>query len=574
MSEKKYDYLVKQWNKDKENVIVIDERAIKVIDDCFNNYIQKIKEGSLTLDEYTNRVSNMEVGGCDYLCTFIENKSSKFYGSASAGNANYFGIKKNEDGATYYISKKVSENNVENKKASRDDAEKLFKKEGGVLENLKNISTENLSDKIDANIVKYVENNNCISSYVMLRKIVAMNNVGSFLYIYKDEAIDIIYDFFIGNNTDNKITNIEKNFEITKKLKQIFNVIEDQNIKFETIRLTYFIWSIFGSTISLEAKNMILHGAPGTGKTYKVKNTVKNIILKQGGNIEEQLIFTQFHPSYGYEDFIDGIKPTGFTKNEQLKLELKNGNFKELCRKATISLKNARIKGTEPLDFFFVADEINRAELSRVFGELLISIEEDYRIDFDKEGHILKEENLITTQNSTLDTKPVFEKNNKSFFGVPVNLFFIGTMNDIDRSVDSFDMALRRRFYWKELRCDYDYLEKRHDYNEDFITICKNLNEYITGYKEEKNNDKLVKINKVKNMNPLRLGTSFEIGHAYFNNVKISKKGINELWISKLEPLLKEYLRSEYSQDQINEKLINAKQIFTLPDKKNNDTNS
>lgn len=562
MSEK-YGYLKNQWQGFYREI----DKDLKSSNDTnFKDYVEKIKNETLTLDDYTNRKAIKE----NYFCNFMENGSTKLYGSASAGNAKYFGIKLDKDSKTYYISKSI-DGEKENPNSNFENAEIKFKQI--LLPELMKICKE-ITDTNKDEIFKIVEQNNKIPSKVMLRKIVAMNNAGKFLYIYSDEAINTIYDFFLPNS--NYKTNIEKNYELTSELRTIFPKKDKGDDNFYLIRLSSFIWSIFGSSIKLEAKNMILHGAPGTGKTYSIKNTIKNIILKQGGNIDEQLVFTQFHPSYSYEDFIDGIKPNGIDAiTGQLKFELKNGNFKELCRIATKKLleeRKARKKDEELTKFFFVADEINRAELSRVFGELLICLEDDYRIDFDEQGKIKKEESLITLQNASLDKEPVYRKGDKNYFGVPVNLYFIGTMNDIDRSVDSFDMALRRRFFWKEIRCNYDFIQEKT--NEEFKNICKILNRYITGYKEEKSNGRFEKIDKIKIKNKevetLRLGTSYELGQAYFKDM--NSIGIDNLWSSKIEPLLKEYLRAEYSQDEIMNKLQEAKEIFTLPKETISDT--
>ncbi len=562
MSEK-YGYLKNQWRGFYREI----DKDLKSSNDTnFKEYVGKIRNETLTLDDYTNRKVIKE----NYFCNFMENASTKLYGSASVGNAKYFGIKLNEDGETYYVSKSIEK---EKSNLNKQDAEIKFKEI--LLPELMKICEKVNVDKED-DIFKIVEQNNPIPSRVMLRKIVAMNNPGKFLYIYSDEAINTIYDFFLPNENDE--TNIEKNYKLTSELIKIFQKKDKEDDDFYLIRLSSFIWSIFGSSIKLEAKNMILHGAPGTGKTFSIKNTIKNIILKQGGNIDKQLVFTQFHPSYSYEDFIDGIKPNGIDKRTgQLKFELKNGNFKELCKIATQKLLEERKEGKkddELTKFFFVADEINRAELSRVFGELLICLEDDYRIDFDKQGNIKKEESLITLQNASLDKNPVYKKGDKNYFGVPLNLYFIGTMNDIDRSVDSFDMALRRRFFWKEIRCNYDFIQEKT--NEEFKNICKILNRYITGYKEEKSNGRFEKVDKIKIKNKevetLKLGTSYELGQAYFKDM--NSMGIDKLWGSKIEPLLKEYLRAEYSQDEIMNKLQEAKEIFTLPKENISDTSS
>ncbi len=578
MSEK-YGYLKNQWQAFYRE---IDTKLKEYNDKCFEEFCKKIKNGTLSLDDYA--ISFKE--NCSYLCNFIERTSSKIYGSARPGNMYNYGIsliadKKEEE--KFFINDSLLFNDTngelykkENKKReeiiyTKKDAENSFLKIKSYLEMIINLeSISEISEEIEQNKEKP------INATQFLRKIIAMKNKGNYLYIYSDEVINTIYEFFC-ENIDNTKTNIEKNYLCTIELKKYFPKAKDEDNNFHLIRLSRFIWEIFGSSIKLEAKNMILHGAPGTGKTYTIKNTIKNIILKQGGNIYEQFVFTQFHPSYSYEDFIDGIKPNGIDENTgQLKFELKNGNFKELCRIATEKLKEER-KGNKSDDeltkFFFVADEINRAELSRVFGELLICLEDDYRIDFDKQGNIKNEENLITLQNASLDKNPVYKKGDKNYFGVPINLYFIGTMNDIDRSVDSFDMALRRRFFWKEIRCNYDYIDSLFD-NKEYRVICEELNEYITGYFKQKSNGKFVKIDKVKGKETLKLGTSYELGQAYFKSIKVvNSSEIEQLWSSKISPLLKEYLRAEYSQDEIVNKLEEAKEIFTLKEKKS-DTDS
>ena len=545
MSENKYQYLVEQWKKFENK---IDNNRKDEIDTNLKEYIEKIKEKNLTIEEYSNQIKKS-----NYFCNYIENTSAEFYGSAKPGNAKNYGIYMGEDEKYHFESK--------DKVLTEDEGKEKFEK---IKEYLKMLVKAQTIEEIST---LEQRDDRPIKANQMLKKIIAYKNMGNYLFAYSDHVIDSIYDFFIKNGTS-KI-NIEKNFEVTKELKTIFKQKEDEteNDSIYMIRLSKFIWSIFGSTIKLESKNMILHGAPGTGKTYSIKNTVKNIILKENGTLDKQLIFTQFHPSYSYEDFIDGIKPTGITENGQMTFGLKNGSFKELCCIATKTLQKERMdkkSDKELTKYFFVADEINRAELSRVFGELLICLEEDYRIDFDENGNILKEESLIVTQNAMLDKKPVYKKNDKNYFGVPSNLYFIGTMNDIDRSVDSFDMALRRRFFWKEIRCNYDFIDSLFN-NSKYTEICRNLNKFITGYKEEKSNGKLERVSKIKSYESLRLGTAFELGHAYFKDIKsIDKKELNNLWNSKLEPLLKEYLRAEYSQDEIIGKLDEAKKIFTL----------
>jgi len=310
---------------------------------------------------------------------------------------------------------------------------------------------------------------------------------------------------------------------------------------------------IWQGGLDFEAKNIILHGAPGTGKTYMTENTIKNRIDFEGG----KYILVQFHPSYGYEDFIDGVKPAEISANGSMTFELVNGEFKGMCIEAFGELQKAYKENREAKKYYFIADEINRAELSRVFGELLLCLEDDKRLRFEDDKLLGTK---IKTQNSKLWKKEhaVVVEDEEYYFGVPENLYFIGTMNDIDRSVDSFDMALRRRFLWKHYRCDYDVIMEHYnlDENDQYITMCEELNKYITSEKG------------------FNLGESYELGHSYFIKPKVLNQAqLDKTWIENIAPLLKEYLRSEYPENDIENHLKDAKSKFTLPKKAKNDTN-
>lgn len=285
-------------------------------------------------------------------------------------------------------------------------------------------------------------------------------------------------------------------------------------------------------------KNIIFHGIPGTGKTYTMVNNIKNLISN-----EEQMLITQFHPSFSYEDFIEGIKPAGI-ENGQLKLELKNGIFREFCDKAKKEekgflekLKNGNFnEALSDHGYFFIADEINRAELSRVFGELLYALE--YR----------GEKGKIKTQYASM-------RDDEDFY-VPENMFLLGTMNDLDKSIDSFDLALRRRFIWQEMTCDYDVIKNEiyASNNEEYAQACKKLND---------------KISK-------DIGEKYQLGHSYFlkiefKNDEIKDSDMKKLFSNRFEALLKEYLRSEYNEKEIQTHLDNLKKLFVI--EKNDDKN-
>lgn len=340
--------------------------------------------------------------------------------------------------------------------------------------------------------------------------------------------------------------NIDDTYDIDEKLKKINDELKnalknEKNLK-ENIFYDDRVKNMWSGGIDFESKNIILYGAPGTGKTYQTKQTIEARKLIEE-NHEYKIV--QFHPSYSYEDFMDGVKPTGI-ENGAMKFELRNGVFKQMCIDAFKDLEKNKEKAKK---YYFVADEINRAELSRVFGELLLCLEEDKRLRFDNDGNL--QGMLVKTANSSLwdnEKHAVYvDEAGEGYFGVPENLYFIGTMNDIDKSIDSFDMALRRRFVWKRYSCNYDVIAEHFDKSsedklETYVEFCKDINEYITSDKG------------------LGLDDSYELGHSYFLKPKnLSKKEISKLWEGHISPLLKEYLRTQYSGKDIETRLNDMK---------------
>ena len=274
------------------------------------------------------------------------------------------------------------------------------------------------------------------------------------------------------------------------------------------------ITNAFGKLTQNGIKNIIYYGAPGTGKTKFVKDCL-DILDPNRARTE----WVQFHSGFEYEDFIDGIKPIDI-QNGNLKLDLTNGIFKEFCLKAA--------QNTDE-NFFFIVDEINRADIAAVFGETLSLLEENYR------GENIKTKN--------------FSLNNQEFF-IPANIYFIGMMNDVDKSIDCFDLALRRRFAWVLMECNYEVVENATD--KAYKTKCENLNNYIT--KEE------YRLKGSKKTDGLNLGRAYGIGHSYF----LKKEAMSEqqIWNRHIEPILREYIRTQFGDRDAEDKLNIAREIF------------
>lgn len=235
-------------------------------------------------------------------------------------------------------------------------------------------------------------------------------------------------------------------------------------------------------------QNIILQGAPGVGKTF----TAERLAYTLMGEIDKQRVeMVQFHQNYSYEDFILGYKP-----NADGGFELKHGVFYKFCKKAL---------NTPDKDFFFIIDEINRGNLSKIFGELLMLIENTYR------G---KEIKLAYTD---------------ELFTVPKNLYIIGMMNTADRSLAMIDYALRRRFSFFEMYPGF-------------------ATEGFKSYQLSLGNEKLDKlIQGIQTLNEAissddSLGNGFCIGHSYFcNQTEFSMEWLENVVEYDIEPMLKEY---------------------------------
>ena len=274
--------------------------------------------------------------------------------------------------------------------------------------------------------------------------------------------------------------------------------------------------------------NIILTGAPGTGKTYLAHTIAAEMIDCKRDELKtkhkEQFGFVQFHPSYDYTDFVEGLRPKQNGNN--IVFERKDGVFMEFCRKALKDYNKAEKREDAP-KYVFVIDEINRGEISKIFGELFFSIDPDYR----------GEKGGVSTQYSNLWTDKDYFDGGKKFY-VPENVYVIGTMNDIDRSVESMDYAFRRRFAFIEIKA-----EKR-------LGMLK-------GMKEEDEAKKRMKAvnNVIRNIDGL--GEAYELGASYFK--KIEKYGNwDDLWKYHIEGVIKEYLRGKPDGEELYKRLKTA----------------
>ena len=380
--------------------------------------------------------------------------------------------------------------------------------------------------------------------------------------------------------------------------------------------------------------NLILHGAPGTGKTHLAREIAAEMKAEIG--------FVQFHPSYDYTDFVEGLRPVNDAGSGQIGFERKDGVFKKFCERAlenmngfsednfaeayqklldkveeaeesetpyilktlshkkefalkTNSLQNfyavpqtdkkthmpitkdsirtylrtgkisdwkpyltaiaqhliddfgykKQAQNTENKNFVFIIDEINRGEMSKIFGELFFAIEPSYRGAENCKDLRTQYANLQNEQNAFDEVLKISDSDNFGHFFIPENVYIIGTMNDIDRNVESMDFAFRRRFTFKEIKAKdtQNMLDKDEAWKNQSGETVKPDEQTIQEIKNRM--DSLNKaIDSIEG-----LSSAYHIGGAYFLKLKELGNDFDLLWEYHLEGLLREYLRGMEDAD-------------------------
>lgn len=254
--------------------------------------------------------------------------------------------------------------------------------------------------------------------------------------------------------------------------------------------------------LATQTRNFILYGPPGTGKTFLVRQFANEHLQSQVNGDSTLCTFVTFHQSFAYEEFVEGLKPvSGADQSGTVSYRVMPGVFKQICERAEQDWTTSKEKARK---YVLVIDEINRANIAKVFGELITLLEDDKRLGQPNELRV----QLPYSGQS---------------FGIPPNLYVVGTMNTADRSIALLDLALRRRFSFLEVEPDPALLSTVADV--DLGKLLTTLNERIE----------------------LLLDRDHRIGHSYFMKVT-DEASLHFAWSNRVVPLLQEYFYNNNPQ--------------------------
>lgn len=380
-------------------------------------------------------------------------------------------------------------------------------------------------------IIKIIESKEDINNIINIMKESNLKMKGfkkgyisQFLHCLKPNIFPIVNSrgIKIYNKLEVKIDKDDTIKGYINDIETINKFVKENKFKFKNYRVIDLLDTDINVYVIKQKKQIILQGAPGTGKTYSSAEIAVKLIdenapsdraelMKRYKELvdKEQIFFTTFHQSMDYEEFVEGIKPK--TINGNITYELEDGIFKKACKSA----ENNKV--------VLIIDEINRGNISKIFGELITLLEVDKRKG--KENEI-----------------EVILPYSKEKFSVPDNLYIIGTMNTADRSIGYIDYALRRRFAFISIKADKLAIEKY--YNDNKNSDCK---------------DKAINLfNKVKELIKENINEEFEsddimIGHSYFMAQNFEE--LQNKLEYEIKPLLLEYLKDgilKSNKDTIN----------------------